>query len=162
MSEAVEAAESAPTEGAAPAAETDWKAEARKWEARAKENFAKATANQDAAARLAEIEGSQKSEAQKLQEQLEALKSRAESAERDKQRLSVLAKHQIPEDYQDLVQGSDADSLEASAVKVKTLIDANAQKDRASFVIPDEGGSPNLALNGDGIESALKKALGIV
>lgn len=48
-----------------PAQETDWRAEARKWEARAKEN-------KDAAARLAEIEETQKTEAQKQAEALEA------------------------------------------------------------------------------------------
>lgn len=139
----------------------DWKAEARKWESRAKENFSKASENEKAAARLAEIEEANKSESQKLREQLDALTARATAAERDKERLSVLARHQIPEEYQDLVHGGDADSLDASAQKVKALIDTNATKDRGSFVIPDEGGSPNLALNGDGIEAALKKALGI-
>jgi hypothetical protein len=151
------------TASEAPAAEpsVDWKAEARKWESRAKENFSKASENEKAAARLAEIEEANKSESQKLREQLDALTARATAAERDKERLTVLARHQIPEEYQDLVHGSDVDSLDASAQKVKALIEANGAKDRASFVIPDEGGSPNLALNGDGIESALKKALGI-
>lgn len=36
-------------------AETDWKAEARKWEARAKDNLASARVNEDAAKRLAEL-----------------------------------------------------------------------------------------------------------
>lgn len=140
----------------APAQETDWKAEARKWEARAKENNSAAT-------RLAEIEESQKSETQKLQEQLTTLQERAATAERDRERLAVIAKHGIPADYHDLVHGSDAEALEASAAKVKSLIQANAQQSQnaASFVIPDEGGSPNLALNGDGIEAALRNALGI-
>jgi len=44
--------------------ETDWKAEARKWEGRAKENSS-------AAAKLAEIEESNKTEAQKLSERAE-------------------------------------------------------------------------------------------
>lgn len=153
--------ESTPSDEQAEPTVVDWKAEARKWESRAKENFGKASENEKAAARLAEIEEANKSESQKMREQLEALTARATAAERDKDRLSVLARHQIPEEYQDLVHGADADSLDASAQKVKTLIEANATKDRASFVIPDEGGSPNLALNGDGIESALKKALGI-
>jgi len=158
MSESA-AAEAAPTPAAtveAPAQEgTDWKAEARKWEARAKENSS-------AASKLAEIEESKKSETQKLQEQLAQFQERATQAERDRERLAVIAKHGIPEDYHDLVHGSDGESLEASAAKVKALITANAQpKNEASFVIPSEGGSPSLALNGDGIESALRKALGI-
>lgn len=138
-----------------PAQETDWKAEARKWEARAKENSGAAT-------KLAEIEEANKSEAQKLQEQLAAVQERASAAERDRERLAVIAKHAIPAEYHDLVHGSDAESLEASAAKVKSLIEANARpKDSASFVIPDEGGSPNLALNGDGLEQALRTKLGI-
>lgn len=134
----------------------DWKSESRKWEQRAKQN-------NDAATKLAEIEESKKSETQKLQEQLTTLQERAATAERDRERLAVIAKHGIPEDYQDLVHGSDADSLSASAAKVKALITANAapQQNEASFVIPSEGGSPALALNSDGIESALRKALGI-
>lgn len=157
MSEST-AAESAttPTEPvAAPAQETDWKAEARKWEARAKENSG-------AASKLAEIEEAKKSETQKLQEQLASFQERAAAAERDRERLAVIAKHGIPADFHDLVHGSDADALEASAAKIKALITTSAQPQQsASFVIPDEGGSPNLALNGDGIETALKNALGI-
>ena len=73
----------------------------------------------------------------------------------------MIAKHGIPEEFQDLVQGSDAESLSASAEKVRALIEkTNVQK--ASYVVPAEGGAPALALNGDGIESALKNALGIV
>lgn len=152
------APEPAVTEPAAPetpAQEIDWKAKARDWEKRAKENKA-------AADKLAELEESKKSETQKLQEQLAELQAKNSQAERDRERLAVIAKHGIPEEYHDLVHGSDADALEASAAKVKSLIQANAQPQQAaSFVIPDEGGSPNLALNGDGIESALRNALGI-
>ena len=139
-----------------PAQDLDfWKSKARDWEKRAKEN-------KTAAERLAEIEESKKSETQKLQEQLAELQSRAATAERDRERLAVIAKHGIPEEYHDLVHGSDAESLAASAAKVQALITANAQpQSEASFVIPSEGGSPSLALNGDGIESALRKALGI-
>lgn len=138
-----------------PAQEIDWKAKARMWESRAKENSG-------AASKLAEIEESKKSETQKLQEQLTTLQERAATAERDRERLAVIAKHGIPEDYHDLVHGTDADSLSASAAKVKALITANAApQNEASFVIPSEGTSPSLALNSDGIESALRKALGI-
>ena len=100
------------------AAEPAASSEARKWEGRAKENST-------AAQKLAEIEESKKSETQKLQEQLTALQDRAATAERDKERLAVIAKHGIPEDYHDLVHGSDAESLAASAAKVKALITAN-------------------------------------
>lgn len=156
MSESAAAEPAAtPAPAEVPAQETDWKAEARKWESRAKENST-------AAQKLAEIEESKKSETQKLQEQLAQFQERASQAERDRERLSVIAKHGIPEEYHDLVHGTDAGSLEASAAKVKALIASNAAPaQEATFIIPSEGGSPNLALNGDGIESALKNALGI-
>lgn len=65
-----------------PKADTDWVAEARKWEARAKENAAKAKANEQAAARLAELEEAQKTEAQKLADRLAAAEKKALEAER--------------------------------------------------------------------------------
>lgn len=55
-------------------AETDWKAEARKWEQRAKENSA-------AAKRLTEFEESQKTEAEKLAAKAEAAEKRAAVAD---------------------------------------------------------------------------------
>lgn len=115
----------------------------------------------DLAAKVKAFEDRDKSDGDKLKEQLVELAQRATKAERENARLAVIAKHQVPEEYHDLVWGDDEEALAASAQKVRSLIDATTPKDRASFVIPDEGGSPKLALNGDGIESALKKALGI-
>jgi hypothetical protein len=144
---------------AAPAQETDWKAEARKWEARAKENIS-------AASRLAEIEEASKSEAQKLADRAAAAEKTASEKDRALLKLQVIVDYGIPKDYQDLVHGDTAEALAESAKKVQSLIKANAEpavepQQTATFVIPDEGRSPNLALNGDGLESALKNALGI-
>lgn len=90
MSESVETAapaESGATETTAaeatpeaPAQETDWKTEARKWEQRAKENLAKVNELSPAAARLAEIEESNKTAEQKTAERVAAL----EEADRSK------------------------------------------------------------------------------
>lgn len=113
------------------------------------------------AAKVKEFEDRDKSETEKLQAQLSELAERATKAERESARLAVIAKHQIPADYHDLIRGDSDGELEATASKVAALLVAPAPTDRASFVIPDEGGHPNLALNGDGIESALKNALGI-
>lgn len=141
-----------------PAQETDWQAEARKWEKRAKEN-------KSAADKLAEIEESKKTEIQKAMERAEQAEQRINELEREKTRLSVIATHGIPEDYQDLIKGDSEEELAASAEKVKSLIESAAQKqgaEQASYVIPSEGGAPaSLPLNGDGIEASLKKALGI-
>ena len=75
MSEAVEAAETQVEDGEqAHEDSTDWKAEARKWESRAK-------ANKDAAARLAEIEEANKTAEQKQAERVAALEAKVSEYE---------------------------------------------------------------------------------
>lgn len=72
-----------PQQPAQPAqSETDWKAEARKWEARAKENSGAAT-------RLAELENAKKTEAEKTAERLTAAERKAADAELSALRLDV-------------------------------------------------------------------------
>jgi len=73
----------------APAQDTDWKAEARKWEQRAK-------ANKDAAARLQQLEDAQKSEQEKLTEKLSATEKRAAEAELRAARLEVATSKGLP------------------------------------------------------------------
>lgn len=115
----------------------------------------------DLARKLQEFEDRDKSEEQKRQEERDRLAREVASLTADRARLAVIAKHQIPEEYHDLIRGDDEASLESAAVKVAALVAVKSSPDRATLVIPDEGGHPKLALNGDGIESALKKALGI-
>lgn len=145
----------------APAQETDWKAkyeetvaESRKWESRAKDN-------KGAAEKLAEIEEASKSEAQKLAERAEAAEKALAGAQAESLRLSVIAKHSIPEEYHEFVVGSTAEELEAKAEKVKALIGSSAAAVTRHVAIGGEGKTPALALNGDGIEAALRTALGI-
>lgn len=116
----------------------------------------------DLAAKVKAFEDRDKTESEKLQEQLSELTSRASKAERENARLAVIAEYGIPKDYQDLIQGDDAESMTAVAAKVQALVAATSTpNDRASLVIPSEGGSPAHALNSDGLESALKSVLGI-
>jgi len=75
--------------------ETDWKSEARKWENRAKENLARASANENAAQRLSEIEESQKSESQKASEALAAAQKLAAEAEAKVLRRDVALEHNL-------------------------------------------------------------------
>lgn len=140
----------------APAKETDWKAEARKWEERAK-------ANKGAAERLAEIEEASKTEAQKLAERAEAAERALAEAQAEATRLSVIAKYAISADYHEFVVGSTEEELSAKAEKVQKLIEAQgaAAVPARHAAVPGEGSAPAIALNGDGIESALKNALGI-
>lgn len=76
--------------------ETDWKAEARKWESRAKENLKNARANEDAAKRLAELEEAQKTEAERVAERLAAAEKRAEELEAKAVRAEIAAAKGIP------------------------------------------------------------------
>ena len=138
------------------AQETDWKAEARKWESRAKENHSKAKAHEDAARRLAEIEESQKTETQKAQERLEAAEKRAAELELRSIRAEVAAEKGVPVG---LLAGSTKEEIEATA---DALIQFRGEQQAAQeYSIPAAGQRPELALNGDGLEAALKKALGI-
>lgn len=78
MSETTDATETqtqdaAPQTGESKPAETDWKAEARKWESRAK-------ANHDAARQLAELQDAQRTDAEKLADAQATIK-RFEAAE---------------------------------------------------------------------------------
>lgn len=84
-----------------PKNEPDWKAEARKWEQRAKEN-------RSAAERLEQIENENKSELEKAQSQLQALQSERDSALRE----AYAASQGIPAS---MVTGTSREQWEASA-----------------------------------------------
>lgn len=129
---------------------TDWKAEARKWEARAKENA-------PAARRLAELEEAQKTEIQKATERAEQAERELAQTRLDAARHKVAAQHGVPAD---LLSGSTEDELEAAAQKLIAFRGEQAPA-HGRLVIPDEGGTPAVSLNSDGLEAALKSALGI-
>lgn len=130
---------------------TDWKSEARKWEARAK-------ANSTAAEKLQALEDEQKSELEKAQEKANQALKDAEDAKREAARFHIAATHKISDDYFDLLTGGTEDELTAQAEKISTLITSTTNT--ASF-IPGSAEQDAVALNGDGIENALKNALGI-
>lgn len=102
---ATEATTGTLTPEAAPAQETDWKAEARKWEARAKENT-------EAAKRLSEIEEANKTEAQKAAERLTALERENEALKTSSLRAEVAAAKGVP---LALLTGASREELEAQA-----------------------------------------------
>lgn len=95
-----------------PKADVDWVAEARKWEARAKENAAKIKALEPAAARLAEIEEAQKTEAQKLADRLAEAERKAQAAELKALRSDIAQAKGVPAV---LLTGSTEEELNASA-----------------------------------------------
>lgn len=136
--EAPQGAETAQETQVETPAETDWKAEARKWEARAKDNLASARANEDAAKRLAELEDAQKTEAQKQQEALE--KAQRELAELTvaKTRAEVAAAKGVPAE---LLSGGTQEELEASADALIAFRGEQSVPTPSGPVVPGEGQS---------------------
>lgn len=127
-------------------------AESRKWEARAKENST-------AAARLAEIEEASKTAEQRAAERLAELEAKVNGYEARDQinawKAEVAEATGVPAA---LLAGSTKEEIEAHAAIAKPLITAPPQGHQP---IPSAGTGVALPLNGDGIESALKNALGI-
>lgn len=128
----------APTVPEAPAQEPiDWKAESRKWEARAK-------ANAEAAEKLPELQT--KVTTYETRDQIAAWKT--EVAEATGVPAALLA-------------GSTKEEIEAHAAIAAPLIAAPQAQPSGHQPVPSAGTGVALPLNGDGIESALKNALGI-
>ena len=117
------------------AKETDWKAEARKWEQRAKDNST-------AAARLTEIEEASKSEAQKLADRAAAAEAKAAAYEAREQiagwKAEVSKETGVPAA---LLAGSTREEIEAHAAIAAPLI-ATPQAP-AVPIVPTEGTKGN-------------------
>lgn len=114
--------------------------------------------------KFAEWEQSQKTDTQRLQDQLASLTTERDATARKAQRLEVIATEGIPAEYHDLVHGETAEALSASAQKVKAILAKSSGdgKPGVSYRVNLDGdGSETLALNGSGIEEALKSKLGI-
>lgn len=113
------------------------------------------------AARLDEIEESQKTEAQKQAEKLAALEAEVNGYKTREQiaawKAEVAESTGVPAAA---LAGSTKEEIEAHAETLKPLL-ASAQEAPGYRPISGEGRAPALALNGDGIEAALKSALGI-
>lgn len=131
--------EAAPVEESTPQGDAtpDWKAEARKWEQRAKADF-------DAANKWREYEVSQKTEYEKLADELSEYKAQALDAQRKALRYEVATAKGIPPEALELITGDDQDSMNASAEKLAALIAAN-QKTTNSPVPDANQGKPATA-----------------
>jgi len=130
-----------PPAPAAPAQETDWKAEARKWESRAKENS-------EARQRLSEIEEASKSEAQKLADRAAAAEAKVAQYESEKQQRewvkAVSDETGVPAG---VLRGSTLEELQAHADSLKSLVSKEPDAPRGPHV-PSEG---TAAGNGKGV-----------
>lgn len=135
-----------------PAKDTDWKAEARKWEARAK-------ANSDAADKLKSIEDASKTEVQKMSDRLTEAQSKLKGYE-DRDQIHGWATEIVKDSHvpAEALRGTTREELEAHFQQLKSLIPEPSNTDRTP--VPSEGQGEGLALNGSGIEDALRRALG--
>lgn len=114
-----------------------------------------------AAGRLAEIEEANKTELDKALEKAAAAEQRLADLEAANRRLAAIAKHQIPDDFADLVTGSTDEELEASAKKVSALIAAQTPTGTTGpLVLPSVNSGEPPALNSDALEEALRRAVG--
>ena len=136
-----------------PTVEVDWKQKAREWEKRAKENKA-------AADKLAELEEAQKSAEQKAAERLAEAERKAAEAEARAARASVSASTGIPVEILAGPDDGSAEALRAFADRLASYIEDRG-KPRQPRPDPAQGNGRDLALNGDGLEAALRAKLGI-
>lgn len=110
--------------------ETDWKAEARKWEQRAKEN-------QLAKGRLEEIENAQKTEQQRLEERATQAEQRAAALELDKNRATVALEKGLTAAQAKRLVGDTFEELAADADQL--LIDLGTPAPRKPAADPSQG-----------------------
>lgn len=130
--------------------ETDWKAEARKWEQRAKEN-------KGAAEELAQIKDAQKSEAERAADALAQAQADAESARAELLRYRVAAEHGITDadDIALFLTGTDEDTLTRQATR---LAERTVAEPRPRSPRPD----PNQGRSGPGTASTADQFAGAV
>jgi hypothetical protein len=102
--------------------ETDWKAEARKWEQRAKENYGRLQEVQPLADQFRQLEEASKTEAQRMQEALEASNRARDEQAAETLRMRVAMKHGLAADDLDLLNGAgDEEQLSARAQRLAEL-----------------------------------------
>ena len=128
--------------------------------AREREKYADYESLKEAAAKLAEIEEAQKSEQERQAERLAALEAENRSLALAKDKAEVAAEHGVPVE---LLAGDDRDALVAAAERLSEWRgEAASDSSGDRMVVPGEGtGGVPLALNSDGLEDSLKRALGI-
>jgi hypothetical protein len=113
--------------------EIDWKAKAREWEKRAKEN-------KGAADELASIRESQKTEAEKAADTLRQAQADAETARAELLRYRIAAQHGITDadDIALFLTGTDEDTLTKQATRLAERV-ADTSKPRPPRPDPNQG-----------------------
>lgn len=113
--------------------ETDWKAEAKKWESRAKEN-------KTAADKLAAIEEANKTEVQRAADRLAEAEAKAAEAERRATRFEIAAEYKLSsEDAKALEHVTSEDGMREVAQRLAT---ATSDRKKSGNHVPREGATP--------------------
>ena len=126
----------------------DWKALARKWEQRAKENHA-------AADELARLKAAQMSELERAQAEAAEARKDAEAARVDALRYQIAAKYGITDNTDLILTGGDEDTMTRQAELWATRPAPIPKPD------PAQGAGSAPPLNSDGLERAIRDKLGI-
>lgn len=95
---------------------TDWKAEARKWEARAKSNYAELR-------QLRETGGESQSAIDELRQRNAELEERFNALTVENLRRKIASEHGLDDEAIGFLRGGDEDSISESAKALKALID---------------------------------------
>lgn len=118
----------------------DWKAKARDWERRAKEN-------KSAADELAQIKEAQKTEAEKTADRLAKAEQTARDAEARALRREVALEHKLPKDDAALLDSiTDEDAMRRLAERLAAGIDSSTKK---SNHVPREGTNSSKSATSD-------------
>jgi hypothetical protein len=143
----------ATTETETPKTETDWKAEARKWEERSKANNEEKKSLEAAAQKWAEYQEAQKTEAEKTAERLASVETEAASARTELLRYKVSAAKGIPETALKFLSGNTEEELAASADEILALLGTAGTTKPALAPVRTQGASKDAAAStGDVLE----------
>ncbi|AYG02374.1 capsid assembly scaffolding protein Gp46 family protein [Gryllotalpicola protaetiae] len=115
------------------------------------------------AARWDEVEAANKTELEKAQDRIRELESARNEDASERTRLNVIATLGIPPEYHDLITGQDEAEMTKRARQVRELLEAKAaapDPNGRRLVVPSQGRTPEKALNGSGLEDAIKRAVG--
>lgn len=124
--------------------DTDPAAEVDKWKALARKHEQQSRLNADAAARLAQLEDAQKSEAEKTAERLTKAEQRAVDAEARALRREIALEHKLSTDDAGLLDSvTDETAMRALAARLAGVEEdrksADADRRKQGNVVPSEG-----------------------
>lgn len=103
-------------------ADKDWKAEAEKWQVLARKHEKESRTRAGAAEKLAALEESQKTEAQKVADRAEQAEKRASESERSLARYKVAVAKKLPAELVDRLRGDTEEEIAADADALLALV----------------------------------------